>query len=129
MVMDRLPAPGRLAFGWVAALLVGVCATLAALLGTNLVSGESLANVLVSLNRSLLSIASLVLPFLAKAAKLIGLAAKLVYSLAVALMKGMEILSSFIRPEVLGLFLAAGIFLSFLFVLGVKRILSVGEKP
>jgi len=127
-VMESLPAPGRLAFGWVAAFFTGVCASLAALLGYYLLTGESAADILISVNRSFLSAAGLVLPFLARAARLAAVFARLARGVAVALLKGLDILSSVIRPEVLGLLLVAGIILSFLLVFGVRRILSVGEK-
>jgi predicted anti-sigma-YlaC factor YlaD len=128
-VMDRLPTERRPAFGWLASAATGTALFLAGLLGYHLLTGESLAGVLVSVGRSVIGFVSLVIPILAKVFKLVRVFIKVVADLGTALLKGLGVLASLLRPEILGLVLALGLVLFFLVFFGVRKIVSLGEKP
>jgi hypothetical protein len=106
----------------VASLLIG-------LLGFYLFTGQSLAEVLTSAGRSVMETVGLAVPVLAKMARLCGLILRAIPAGASAMLKGLGVASGFLSPAVLGLLLASGCALSFFFIVGMKKILVVGEKP
>lgn len=127
-VMARIPAERRHAFGWLAALLSGTGAVLAALLGYHLVTGESLAGILFAAGRAVAGFAGRAVVLVAKALGLLGVLLDAAGDLAKALWKGLGIFSVFLRPEVVGLILVLAFALSVLVVVGVKKIVSLGER-
>ena len=128
-VMDRLPAHRRFAVGWVAAAGSAAASLLIGLLGFYLFTGQSLAEVLTSAGRSVMETVGLAVPVLAKMARLGGLILRAIPAGASAVLKGLGVASRFLSPAVLCLLLAGGCVLSFFFIVGMKKILYVGEKP
>ena len=128
-VMARIPAERRHAFGWLVALLSGTGAILAALLGYHLVTGESLGGILFAAGRAVVDFAGRAVVLLAKAIGLLGVLLDAAGDLAKALWKGAGIFSAFLRPEVISIILVLAFGLSVLLILGVKKIVSLGERP
>jgi predicted anti-sigma-YlaC factor YlaD len=127
-VLDRLPASPAPAFAWLASAVIGATALLTALLGYYLSTGESLFGLLASMGRSVLSFVSLAVPLLAKVFSLGRVLIELAGDLGMALMRGLAVFSSLIRPEIFALALLLGLALALLLVLGVRRILFLGDK-
>jgi len=132
MVLGRLPAAepvaararGRLASAAAAAGLL-----LAGFLGVYLATGQSLMGVLMSLGRALMAFLSLIVPLFAKVLKIVPVFARLAWEIAGALLRGLGVFSSSLRPEAQGIILAAGFALVILTVFGLKTIESLGRKP
>jgi predicted anti-sigma-YlaC factor YlaD len=131
-VMGRLPAaePGAArAWGWLASAAAGAGLLLAGFLGVYLATGQSLMGVLMSLGRALMAFLSLVVPLLAKVLKIVPVFARLAWEIAGALLRGLGVFSSSLRPEAQGFILAAGFALVVLTIFGLKTIESLGRKP
>ena len=126
-VLARLPGKPRFAFGRLAAVVTGTGLLLAGLLGAHLLTGESLAEVLVSFGRSVIGFASLAVPFVAKVFKVLQVFVKLAGDLGAALVKGLGVLSSLLSPEAIGAALLLGLAISLLLIFGVRKIASLGE--
>ncbi len=127
-VMARLSARRRRVLGGLAGSLSVTAAIFAALLGYRLVTGESLAGMLVAAGRSVAGPAGLLVTM---AAKVFGLASVLLdvaADFASALWKGLGALGTVYRPEVVGLILVLASGLAALVVFGVKKIVSLGER-
>jgi len=127
-VLDRLPEEPRPAFGWLASVATAITLLLAGLLGYHLLTGESLAGVLVSVGRSVMGFFGLAVPLLAKVLELGKVFLRLARDFGAALLRGLQTVSSLFRPEILGLILALAFILLFLVVFGVRKIVSLGEK-
>jgi anti-sigma factor RsiW len=127
-VVSRLPAARGLAFGWFVAAISSTLTFLTLLLGYYLATGKSLTEMLLPAGRFCLAAVSQVVPLLAKLFKLAGLAVKMAVSLVTAVLKGLEIVSTSIGPEIRGGALLLGLVLASLILFGMKRILSPGEK-
>lgn len=127
-ILAKLPAERRPASGWLAALATGIALLLVGLVGYHVIAGKSVAEVLVSMGRSLVGFISLAVPFVAKLLKLVPVFIALARDLGTTLLRGLGFVSSLLRPEVVGLILALGLGLSLLLVFGVKKIVSLGEK-
>jgi|GEM_PF-283506 len=134
-VMHRLPeavpaAVERRRFRRLAAVLAsGGAVFLGVLLAYYLATGRSLVEFMVALGRAVIDVFSLAVPLLARTASLVRITVRVGGELASAFIHGLGILSSFLTPEVLALSLAVCALLSLLLLFGVKRILSLGEKP
>jgi hypothetical protein len=127
-VMARVPAERRHAFGWLAVSLSMAAVLFAALLGYHLVTGESLAGILLSAGRSLAGLAGLVVTLAAKAFGLVSVLLDVAADFGKVLWKGLGALGSVYRPEVIGIILVLAFGLSFLVAFGVKKIVSLGER-
>jgi anti-sigma factor RsiW len=127
-VLSRLPVDGRPAPGWLAPAITGTAILVAGLLGAHLLTGESLADVVVSLGRSIVGFLSLFVPLFAKAFELAHVFIKLAGEMSAAVLKALGVLSSLLRPEILGFILALAIILSALVLFGFKKIVSLGER-
>ncbi len=128
-VMERLPAEEAPARAWLAPAAAAAGLLLAGFLGVYLATGQSLMGLLMSMGRAFMGFISLVIPPLAKVLKLFPVFGKVVWDIAGALLRGLGVLSSSLKPEVLGLILAAGFALAVLTVFGLKTIESLGRKP
>lgn len=126
-ILARLPEDRR-AFGWFASIVTGTALLFAGLLGYHILTGESLLGILMSVGRSVIGFIGLAVPLIAKVLELVRVFLKLTGDLGAALIKGLGILSSLLRPEIIGFTLLLGLALSLLLVLGVKKIVSLGEK-
>jgi anti-sigma factor RsiW len=127
-VLARLPEDAEEAASGIRLFAAGLSVFLAGLLGYFLVSGRSLVGVLLAMGRSLIDAVSLVVPLLAKGARLGGVVLKLAGGILRLPLQAFEIAASILSPEILGLLLAGGLVLSCLILLGMRRILSPGEK-
>ncbi|MGA2534207.1 MAG: zf-HC2 domain-containing protein [Candidatus Aminicenantales bacterium] len=127
-VLARLPEEPRAAFGWLVSVATGTGVFLAGLLGYYLLTGESLAGVLVSVGRGVLGFVSLAAPFLAKVFKVFEVVFALAGDLAKLLAKGLGVISSLVSPEVMGLALLLGLTLALLLAVGVRKFVTQGER-
>lgn len=127
-VLARLPEEPRAAFGWLVSVAVGTGVFLAGLLGYYLLTGESLAGVLVSAGRDVLGFISLATPFLAKIFKTLQVVFALTGDLAKFLVKGFGVVSSLVSPEIIGLALLLGLALALLLAVGVRKFVTQGER-
>jgi len=127
-LLARLPEEPRSAFGWLVSVATGTGVILAGLLGYYLLTGESLAGVLVSTGRGVLGFVSLAAPLLAKVFKVLQVFLALAGDLARALVKGLGAVSSLVSPEVIGLALLLGLALALALAAGVRKIVTQGER-
>jgi anti-sigma factor RsiW len=128
-ILDRLPPSRAAAFGWLASGVTGFLALLTALLGYYLSTGESLLDILDAMGRSVLTFVGLAVPLFAKVLSVGRVFVRLAGDLGTALARGLTALSFPLGPQFLAAGLFLGIVLSALAVLGLKKILSPGEKP
>jgi anti-sigma factor RsiW len=127
-VLARLPEEPRSAFGWLVSVATGTGVFLAGLLGYYLLTGESLAGVLISAGRGVLGFLSLAAPFLVKVFKVLQVFLALAGDFARALVKGLGVVSSLVSPEAIGLALLLGLTLALLLAVGVRKIVTHGER-
>lgn len=125
-VMAGIPENAGTAWRRIAA--VAAAALASGLLGFLLLTGKSLAGVLLSPSRALGAGLSDLLPLLAKVLKSAGLALELLYGLLSSLAGGLGALSSVARPEFAALMLGLGLVLTGLLLFGAKKLLSVRER-
>lgn len=129
-VMDGLPEPEEAGnAGWLAPLAAGSAALVTCLLGFYLLTGQSLSDVLVALNRSLGTAFGRILPELAKLLKLAGIFLKIAADVLSALGKGLAFVTGFLGPAGFGLALCLSVLVTLLLLYGAKRLLSPGERP
>jgi len=127
-VVDGLPeteAAGRA--GWLAPLAAGSAALVTCLLGFYLVTGQSLSDVLISLNRSLGTAFGRALPGLAKLWKLAGIFLRLAADALSSLGNWLSFVAGFLGPAGLGVALCLCVLMTVLLLYGAKRLLSQGE--
>jgi hypothetical protein len=127
-VMARVPAGRRRAFARLVAALSVTAALFTALLGYHLVTGETLAGILLAVGRSIAGLAGGVVTWAAKAFGLLGVLLDVAADFTGVLWRGLSALGSVYRPEVIGVILALAFGLSVLVALGVKKIVSLGER-
>jgi predicted anti-sigma-YlaC factor YlaD len=127
-VLARLPHEPRPGFGWLASVATAITLLLAGLLGYHLLTGESLVGVFVSLGRSVVGFFGLVVPLLAKVLELGRVFIGLARDFGAALLRGLQTVSSLLKPEILGLVLALAFILLLLVIFGVRKIVALGEK-
>jgi hypothetical protein len=127
-VMARLPTVRRAVLPRLVKVLAGTAALAAALLGYYLVSGETLAGAVVSAARYVIRFVSLAGPLAAKGFKLLRLLFDIALDIGKIALKGLGLFASLLTPEVIGVVLIMGFAVSFLAVLGLKKIVSLGEK-
>lgn len=127
-VLARLPDEPISVFGWLVSVVTGMGVFLAGLLGYYLLTGESLAGILISAGRGVLGFISLAAPLLAKIFKVLQVVAALAVEMAKALVKGLGVVSSLFSPEVIGLGLVLGLALTLLLAAGVRKIVTQGER-
>jgi hypothetical protein len=128
-VMDRLPEPEVSRGGWPAPLAAAAAALAVGLLGFSLLTGASLSDVLVALNRSLSSAAATALPVGAKVLKLSALLLDLAADAASMLFTGAGAFLRALGPQGLAVVFGLGAALVLLAFLGARRLLSQGERP
>lgn len=127
-VMARVPAGRRRSFGWLAAGLSVTAILFAALLGFRLVTGRTLAAALLAAGRSVAGLAGAVITWAAKAFGLLSVLLDVAADFTKVLWKGLGVLGSVYRPEVIGILVALAFGLSVMVVFGVKKIVSLGER-
>jgi anti-sigma factor RsiW len=127
-VMDRLPEPEEAKTGWIAPLVAAVASLMTGLLGFNLLTGQSLSDVLVALNRFLGSVIAQSLPLAAKLFKLVNLLLKVAADLAALALAAAEAFARAIGPQGVALILGLGFLLSLAAYCGARRLLSLGER-
>jgi predicted anti-sigma-YlaC factor YlaD len=128
-VMARLPRAPRRGISRVLAPVTATAAVLAAFLGYHLATGESLIDLLGAAGRAIASFVGLAVPLGAKVFMALRILLELVKTLGTALLRGLGILAPFLRPEVISIAFVLGLALFAVVVLGLKKIVSLGERP
>lgn len=128
-VMARLPRAPRSGISRVLAAVAATAAVLAALLGYHLATGESLIDLLSAAGRAIASFVGLAVPLAAKVFMALRILLELVKTLGAALLHGLGILAPFLKPEVITIAVVLGFALFVAVVLGLKKIVSFGERP
>lgn len=128
-VMARIPSSRIFLYSWPAALAMGFVTLFLAFAGVYLLTGQSLVGFLTSINHTVLDFLKQTTLILGKIVKIIMVVLNLVGDFIVSLGKGLEVLSSLLRPDIIAAGLLLGLALSFLFIYGMKRIFSFGGKP
>jgi hypothetical protein len=128
-VMARLPRAPRSGISRVLAPVTATAAVLAAFLGYHLATGESLIDLLGAAGRAIASFVGLAVPLGAKVFMALRILLELVKTLGTALLRGLGILAPFLRPEVISIAFVLGLALFAVVVLGLKKIVSLGERP
>lgn len=129
LVMDRLPRTSRVRFGRLVSAVTGAAALLTALLGYYLATGESLADILGGVWRLVTGFFGLLVPLAAKLFMLLRLLGGLVGDFGTSALHGLGVLSPLLRPEVIGAVLVLGSILVLLAALGLRKIVTLGERP
>lgn len=128
-VMDSLPEPAEARSGWVAPLVAAAASLLTGLLGFNLLTGQSLGDVLVAVNRFFGSVIARSLPLAAKLFKIGNLILKVAADLVAMALAGIAAFARAIGPPGIALLLGLGLLVSLLAIIGARRFLSLGERP
>lgn len=128
-VLARLPRAPRSGISRVLAAVAATAAVLAALLGYHLATGESLIDLLSAAGRAVASFVGLAVPLAAKVFMALRILLELVKTLGTALLHGLGILAPFLKPEVISIAFVLGFALFVAVVLGLKKIVSFGERP
>lgn len=128
-VMDGLPEPDLPRGGWLAPLLAAVASLVIGLLGFNLLTGASLSDVLVAVNRFAGSATARLLPLAAKTFKVAAILLHAATDLAGMLFTAAGAVIRSLGPGGLGLVLGLGGAFVLLIVFGARRFLSQGEEP
>jgi anti-sigma factor RsiW len=128
-VMDGLPDPVVVRNGWLAPLLAAVASLVVGLLGFNLLTGASLSDVIVAINRFAGSAAARILPLAAKAFKVAAILLHAATDLAEMLFTAAGAIFRSLGPGGLGLLLGFGGAFVLLVFFGARRFLSQGEEP
>lgn len=128
-VMDSLPEPAAAPTGWLAPLLAAAASLVVGLLGFNLLTGASLSDVLVAVNRFAGSAVARVLPLAAKAFKITALLLHGVSDLAQMLITAASAVIRSLGPRNFVLLFGLGGAFVLLALFGARRFLSQGEEP
>lgn len=121
--------PKRITFrDWVVTAAIGLSSAVLAFFVVYLVSGQTLADVFINLNRSALNLFQNIVVVSAKAAKLISVGIQIILKIASLIMKGLGSLTTILGPELqIGLILLT-VIITALLLFGAKRKFLAGEK-
>lgn len=128
-VMDSLPETETVRGGWLAPLLAAVASLVVGLLGFNLLTGTSLSDILVAVNRMAGEALSGLLPLAAKSLKVAVLLLDVASDVAAALFTTAGAAARALGPGGLALLVGLGGAVLLLALFGVRRFLSQGEEP
>jgi anti-sigma factor RsiW len=128
-VMDNLPETETVRGGWLAPLLAAAASLVVGLLGFNLLTGTSLSDVLVAVNRMAGAALSGLLPLAAKSLKVAVLLLDVASDLAATLFTTSGAATRALGPGGLALLAGLGGAVLLLALFGVRRLLSQGEEP
>ena len=128
-VMDSLPEPETVRGGWLAPLLAAVASLVVGLLGFNLLTGASLSDVLVTVNRMIGAAAAGLLPLAAKSLKIAAILLHAASDLAGMLFTTAGAAASALGPGGLALLVGLGGAVFLLALFGARRLFSQGEEP
>jgi anti-sigma factor RsiW len=128
-VMDSLPETETVRGGWLAPLLAAVASLVVGLLGFNLLTGTSLSDVLVAVNRMAGAALSGLLPLAAKSLKLAVLLLQSATDLAEMLLAAAGSAARALGPRGLALLVGLGGAALLLALFGARRFFSQGEEP
>ncbi len=128
-VMENLPEPDPAPTGHLAPLLAAAASLVVGLLGFNLLTGASLSDVLVAVNRFVGSAVAQGLPLAAKSFKVAALLLHAATDLAEMLFAAGGAMVRSLGPGGFGLLLGLGGAFLLLVVFGARRFLSQGEEP
>jgi predicted anti-sigma-YlaC factor YlaD len=126
-VMDSLPEPEVRRAGWLAPLIAAAAALAVGLIGFNLFTGTSAAEVLVAVNGLFGSILARIAPLLIKTLKLLGVLGDIAGDLVRLGFSGLATFSRVLGPQGLAVVLGLGGLLTILAVLGARRFLRQGD--
>jgi hypothetical protein len=121
--------PKRITFrDWLVTAAIGLSSAVLAFLAVYMVSGQTLADVFINLNRSALNLFQNIVVVSAKAAKLISISIQIILKILSLIIKGLESLTTILGPELpIGLILLTAV-ITALLLFGAKRKLLAGEK-
>lgn len=128
-VMDGLPEPEAARGGWLAPLLAAAASLVVGLLGFNLLTGTSLSDVLVAVNRMAGAALSGLLPLAAKSLKVAVLLLDVASGLAATLFATAGAAARALGPGGLALLVGLGGAVLLIALFGARRFLSQGEEP
>ena len=113
---------------WVVTTAIGLSSAVLAFFAVYLVSGQTLADLFINLNRTALDLFQNIVVLSVKVAKLISVGIQIVIKIISLIIKGLGSLTTILGPEVqVGLILVTAV-LTFLLLFGAKRKLLAGEK-
>jgi predicted anti-sigma-YlaC factor YlaD len=127
-VMDRLPEPTETKAGWIGPLVAATVSLMIGLFGFSLLTGQSLSEFLVAVNRFFGSVVAQLLPLAAKMFKIGNVLLKVGADLASMALAAIGTFARALGPQGIALILGLGLVLSLLAIFGARRLLSLGER-
>ena len=113
---------------WTVTTAIGLSSAVLAFFVVYLISGQTLANLFINLNRTALNLFQNIIVVLVKVAKLITVGIKIAFKFIALILKGLASLTTILNPEVqLGLIVLT-VIITALLLFGAKRKLFAGEK-
>lgn len=128
-VMDSLPETETVRGGWLAPLLAAVASLVVGLLGFNLLTGTSLSDILVAVNRMAGEALSGLLPLAAKSLKVAVLLLRAATDMAEVLLTAAGSAAGALGPKGLAPLVGLGGAVFLLALFGARRFFSQGEEP
>lgn len=128
-VMDSLPETETVRGGWLAPLLAAVASLVVGLLGFNLLTGTSLSDILVAVNRMAGEALSGLLPLAAKSLKVAVLLLRAATDMAEVLLTAAGSAAGALGPRGLAPLIGLGGAVFLLALFGARRFFSQGEEP
>lgn len=127
-VMDRI-FPVRVSIlSWIASVSAGLASIVLVFTAWLLATGQNLADVLISINHTLLNYVGKLLPLLVKIFKLASIGLKVFYQLSQYLFKLIAGMTTIVSPQIQVIILTATAILITFFILGMRRKILFGEK-
>lgn len=127
-VMDRI-FPARVSLlSWIGAVSAGLASIVLAFTAWTLATGQNLADVLLSINHTLLNYVRNLLPLLVKIFKLASLGLKVFHQFSQYLFKLITWMTTIVSPQIQVVILAATAILITFFIFGMRRKILFGEK-
>lgn len=127
-VMDRIfPAKIPL-LSWIGAVSAGLASIVLAFTAWTLVTGQNVADVLLSINHTLLNYVKNLVPLLVKIFKLASLGLKVFHQFSQYLFKLITWMTTIVSPQIQVVILAVTAILITFFIFGMRRKILFGEK-
>lgn len=113
---------------WIVTAAIGLSSAVVAFFVVYLISGQTLADLFINLNRTALNLFQNIVVALVKVAKLISIGIKLIFKFVSLLLKGLASLTTILSPEVQIGLIVLTVIITALLLFGAKRKLLAGEK-
>lgn len=121
--------PAKITFrDWAVTIAIGLSSAVLAFFVVYLVSGQTLADLFINLNRTALNLFQNIVVLSVKAAKLISVGISVISKILSLIVKGLGSFTTILGPEIQVVLILFTVFIAVLLLLGARRKLLAGEK-